>query len=280
MRTPKALLVEVTNRCNADCLICGRRWWTAPLLADMKFTDFKRLLDLSQVRRVCLGQYGEPLLYKRLAAATEYAKAVGCYVWTTTNGQLLDETRGKALLDAGLDKLIVSVDHIDKESYERSRCNLQWETVIGNVDRFRAMRDEGGYATELLVAVTLDRNTPIRADYTRFWDGRVDGVAFSNEVDVSIVEGTLSGGPIKCERPYDHLTVRVDGSVVLCCRDCHMVCSFGNAYLEDPLKIFNSAAFEAVRRAMAKGEDYPAICKGCRGFWADRRPPVRACDSL
>ena len=146
MIKPPALLVEVTNRCNANCRICGRRWWKRGL-GDLDYALYERLVALPYVERVCLGQYGEPTLWPHLVAATALAKRLGRYVWTTTNGQLVDAELTRGLLDAGLDKIIFSIDAIDRETYEHMRPGLQWKTVMGNLDRFKAL----GY-----VYVTLD----------------------------------------------------------------------------------------------------------------------------
>jgi MoaA/NifB/PqqE/SkfB family radical SAM enzyme len=246
----------------------------------MGFDLYRQMIDeLDCVDKVCLGQYGEPLLYPALAAAIAYAKRAGKYVWTTTNAQALDENRSHELLNAGLDKIIFSIDHIDKENFERFRVHLDWESVNANIDRFVQLRNMGHYKTAAVVNVVISPDaTESDDDYRRFWSGRVDGVAFTNEADVSIVTGTAAGNPVNCERPFDHITIRVDGTVVLCCRDCHMVHTFGNVNDAPPLDIFNSENFEFTRARMKEGCGYPAMCNGCRTFWPDYRQPVRAGD--
>ncbi len=99
--------------------------------------------------------------------------------------------------------------------------------------------------------------------------------AITPEADVSPVPGVASGPGVVCERPDEHLTVRADGEVVLCCRDAHMLWRFGNVNDHNPLEIFNSLNFNVTRDAIASGVACPAMCRGCRVHWPDARKPVR-----
>lgn len=275
MIKPTALLVEVTNRCNADCLICGRRFWTREQ-GDMDYRLYQKLVALPSIDRVCLGQYGEPTLWPHLTKAIALAKHHGHYVWTTSNGQLVTEKMAIGFLDTSLDKIIFSVDAIDRVTYERLRPGLSWKTVLANVTRIHTIRERFGYP--MRIAVNVVRTPELKAsddEIRSFWQGRVDGVAITPESDVSPRPGTCSGPPIECERPTDHLTVRWDGELMLCCRDCHGEMLFGDVAAIDPIALYNSDEFNALRKALATGEDYPAICRGCRAHWPDKRDPIR-----
>jgi MoaA/NifB/PqqE/SkfB family radical SAM enzyme len=95
------------------------------------------------VEKVCFGQYGEPTLWPHLADAVALAASLGRYSWTTTNGSLLDNGRAWELLDAGINKVIWSIDAIDPDVYDRVRKNLNWFRVLENLDRFIALRNTG-----------------------------------------------------------------------------------------------------------------------------------------
>jgi MoaA/NifB/PqqE/SkfB family radical SAM enzyme len=53
---------------------------------------------------------GEPMLVKNLPKMVRYLKDRGTYVLFNTNGTVLNERNGRALIDAGLDELRVSLD--------------------------------------------------------------------------------------------------------------------------------------------------------------------------
>ena len=88
-----ALQVEVTSRCTRQCAICPRTV-LAPIWRDGDLGDagWDRLRnDLNLARLVHLQGWGEPLLHPRLLGMVDDAKAAGCDVSITTNGDLLDD---------------------------------------------------------------------------------------------------------------------------------------------------------------------------------------------
>ncbi len=279
---PQALLLDVTRRCNAQCLVCGRRFWPkGTKLVDMPLSLALRLIDLPPIDRVCFGQYGEPLLWPYLARAVKYASTRKLFTWMTTNGQLLHESAATNLLAAGLGKIIISIDALDAAIYETLRPGLSFSKVLRNLETFVALRDR--HQAETTVVVNLVRSSENAQwpddDVRAFFRARgADGVAVTPEIDVSPPrDRTVDGAPIHCERPYEHLTVRADGQLMMCCRDCHDVAGFlGDVRENDPIEIFNGLAMSSIRRALETGVGLPSICVGCRAHFADCRRPIRA----
>ncbi len=111
--TPQTLYVELTTRCNLDCLMCIRHSWDQPP-ATMPAATFAALLD--QLREfatpvsINFSGYGEPLTHPRFWEFLAQTKQAGHRAEMITNGLLLDPPAAERLLDLGLDKLIVSVD--------------------------------------------------------------------------------------------------------------------------------------------------------------------------
>jgi MoaA/NifB/PqqE/SkfB family radical SAM enzyme len=109
-RRLRALQVEVTSRCTRRCAVCprsafGDRW----LEGDLSDAHWHRLCtDLALVDHLHLQGWGEPLLHPNLETMARDAKAVGCKVGTTTNGDLLGDAIGW-LVDGPVDILAVSV---------------------------------------------------------------------------------------------------------------------------------------------------------------------------
>lgn len=279
MVEPVALLLDITRRCNANCRICGRRYWTEKPPPDMPLDLALRLIDLPYIERVKLGGYGEPFLWPHLVAATKRASEQEKYVWTTTNGQLATESKMRALLDAGICKIIFSIDSIRESTYAKLRTNLDLPTVLGNLETAARLRGSSYPARLVVNYVRSVENVTESDESVRAFleDHGADGVCITPEVDVSPLKGTRGGEPIVCERPYIHLTVRADGQLQICCRDGHGdVEGLGSVVDQDPLVLYNAEPFCAIRKALETGEGYPALCQGCRVHFDDRRPPKRA----
>lgn len=135
--------VEPTTWCNLDCVTCFRNAWDTPM---GRMTDETFEAVLASIRHldspplVYFGGIGEPLSHARLVAWIRAVKALGCRAELITNGTLLDAARSRALIEAGLDTLWVSIDGATPESYADVRLGAELPSVIANLERFRDLR--------------------------------------------------------------------------------------------------------------------------------------------
>ena len=61
-----------------------------------------------------------------------------------SNGSLITEEIARGMIDAGLDAINISVDASGKETFERTRVNLKYDDVIGNIRTLARLRAESG----------------------------------------------------------------------------------------------------------------------------------------
>src|SRR6201996_8757480 len=143
---PVCLYLEVTNRCNLLCETCPRTFEDLEAPADMSWSLFTRIVDqVPNVARVVLHGVGEPMMVKNLPKMVRYLKDRGTYVLFNTNGTLLNEKNGRALIDAGLDELRVSLDAANAKSYKAIRGKDFFGRILKNVRAFRALQERGGH---------------------------------------------------------------------------------------------------------------------------------------
>ena len=115
---PVCLYIETTNRCNLLCETCPRTFEDLEPPADMSWQLFIRIVDqFPRIARVVLHGVGEPMMVKALPRMVRYLKDRGTYVLFNTNGTVLNEKNGRALIEADLDELRVSFDAANAESY-------------------------------------------------------------------------------------------------------------------------------------------------------------------
>jgi MoaA/NifB/PqqE/SkfB family radical SAM enzyme len=109
-RPLRALQVEVTSRCTRRCVVCPRTSLEAAWEeGDLTAAAWRRLVpDLRLTEHVHLQGWGEPLLHPALPEWTRRARAAGCTVGLTTNGDLLDGASGW-LLRGDVDRVVVSL---------------------------------------------------------------------------------------------------------------------------------------------------------------------------
>ena len=146
-KPPVCLYLEVTNRCNLLCTTCPRTYAELEPPADMAWELFTRIVDqIPNLSRAVLHGVGEPMLVKNLPQMVRYLKDRGAYVLFNTNGTVLNEKNGRALIEAGLDELRVSLDASTPESYIKVRGKDYFRRILRNVKAFRAMQDREGHA--------------------------------------------------------------------------------------------------------------------------------------
>ena len=142
---PVCLYLEVTNRCNLLCTTCPRTFEDLEPPTDMPWELFTRIIDqVPDLRRAVLHGVGEPMMVRNLPRMVRYLKARGVYVLFNTNGTLLNDTRGLALIEAHLDELRVSLDAAHPQAFEAVRGVDAFDRIVANVRAFTALQRKLG----------------------------------------------------------------------------------------------------------------------------------------
>src|ERR1700729_1718296 len=144
-REPVCLYLETTNRCNLLCTTCPRTYGELEPPADMSWALFTKIVDqLPNIERAVLHGVGEPMLVKNLPRMVRYLKDRGTYVLFNTNGTVLNDKNGRALIEAGLDELRVSLDAANAKSYPAVRGKDYFGRILKNVRAFRELQEREG----------------------------------------------------------------------------------------------------------------------------------------
>jgi radical SAM protein with 4Fe4S-binding SPASM domain len=146
-RLPVCLYLETTNRCNLLCTTCPRTYAELEPPADMSWELFTSIVDqVPDLARAVLHGVGEPMLVKDLPRMVRYLKDRGVYVLFNTNGTVLNARNGRALIEAGLDELRVSLDASNRASFLAVRGADFFDRILRNVRAFREMQEREGHA--------------------------------------------------------------------------------------------------------------------------------------
>jgi len=135
--------IEPTNHCNLECRTCIRHSWNEPI-GEMNPETFARIVDglrgVTPPPGVLFGGLGEPLAHPDIVEMIRQLKSLGCFIELITNGTLLDASRSEKLIDAGLDKLWISLDGATPESYRDVRLGAALPDVLANLKELRRIR--------------------------------------------------------------------------------------------------------------------------------------------
>ena len=144
-RRPVCVYLETTNRCNLLCTTCPRTYEELEPPADMSWALFTSIVDqIPDLQCAVLHGVGEPMLVRNLPRMVRYLKERGSYVLFNTNGTLLNERNGRALIAAGLDELRVSLDAANAKSFRAVRGKDYFARILRNVRAFRALQEREG----------------------------------------------------------------------------------------------------------------------------------------
>lgn len=150
---PLTLVMDVTERCNLRCVMC---YFSG--IDRLRFPPFDRQLSdngnmpvevFEQVAeryfprawRVSLACAAEPLIHSKFA---ELVRIAGRFdvpeLWFPTNLLALTEPKAKAIVDAGVRIVAISMDGTTQQVYERIRVGGKWEMFEKRLDTLNAVR--------------------------------------------------------------------------------------------------------------------------------------------
>jgi MoaA/NifB/PqqE/SkfB family radical SAM enzyme len=130
--------VEVTNRCNAHCVMCPREKTPAQGLMDEAVfrQTVARAVEYGRVESFVIGGLGEPLVHPAIVNFVRIAAQAGLRPSIITNAALLTKEKSQALIEAGLNNLNVSIGGLTPETYESVQRGLRWRQTYTNVLNF------------------------------------------------------------------------------------------------------------------------------------------------
>ncbi|MEJ2201678.1 MAG: radical SAM protein, partial [Desulfuromonadaceae bacterium] len=157
---PAGICIEITNRCNLNCLMCVRRFWDAAAnpLGEMSYELFQRhiLPHLKPYQSVNLQGVGESLLSRNFLPMLRACKERGCETTFITNGVSLQKY-AEEIVAIGVDEIRLSVDgtaamqNIRKFSIDR---------VMAALDALNAVKERQGRARPAVyINYVLTRDT-------------------------------------------------------------------------------------------------------------------------
>ncbi|HVW05077.1 MAG TPA: radical SAM/SPASM domain-containing protein [Vicinamibacterales bacterium] len=265
-RLPDIVQIESTNLCNAKCVFCPRdemhrRQGVMDIDLFKKIVDECAALGITHVR---VHNYGEPFLDKQLVEKVRYAKQRGiAEVGMISNGSLISEDIARGMIEAGLDAINISVDAAGKDVFERTRLNLDYDTVIGNIRTLVRLRQElGKKRPRLILSFVRQDNSADEQAFIREWGAIADKIHIT---DLHNWAGTLherSNVRYPCYRLWQTFTVLWDGRVSLCCADYDGRNVLGDLRTSTIAAVWNSPAYRAVRRQHLDSGG-PEICRSC-----------------
>lgn len=132
---PRMMELFLTSKCNLKCIMCGGEKEKYSL-SDQEFEELLEIFPYLQTLSI---RGGEVFFDNRLNRLLENAKKTKVKLEIITNGLLLNERNIDYLIDTHTN-LAISIDSVNKETYESIRVGATFDKLISNLKLLNDLR--------------------------------------------------------------------------------------------------------------------------------------------
>jgi putative metalloenzyme radical SAM/SPASM domain maturase len=180
---PSKLFIEVTTRCNLQCGMCVKQNGIGGIPeGSMSPETFERLSPVfPHLDSLVLNGIGEPLLHPHLEAFITKAKSLlpeHAWVGFQSNGMAMDDKRAASLVNAGLDRICLSLDTVSDVSFRSIRSGGEMQGIVAafaSLNRARSLRRRD---LKIGIEFVLMRDNLVELPEALRWAGRA-GASFA-----------------------------------------------------------------------------------------------------
>jgi len=151
---PFTASIEPTTSCNLRCPECpsGLRQFSRPT-GKMSLELFQQTVEQLSPGLFYLILYfqGEPFLNPLFFKMVEYAKQKRIYTATSTNAHFLNDNFAEKTVRSGLDRIIISLDGTDQDTYGKYRVGGRLDKVVKGIENLMKWKRELKAATPYVV---------------------------------------------------------------------------------------------------------------------------------
>ncbi len=287
---PYFITIEPSGACNLSCPQCpvGR----GDISRDNKFMDdsiYTSIIDQIKKRSmmVSLNFQGEPLMKENFHEWVMYAANSGLYTMTSTNGQLLSEEVASGLVDSGLNRIIVSVDGTDQETYGRYRVGGRLDKVANGVKALSDARLAAGRKKPLIIIqflvfrYNMHQISRIK-ELGKTWGAdrillKSVQIEYPGQAEALVPHGTrysryeeINGELVlkrplanRCRRIWQTAVITSDAVSVPCCFDKKARYPLGVVTESNLSEIWKNTAYREFRQKLLRDRKKYPICMNC-----------------
>jgi len=287
---PLSLTVEPTNYCNLHCPECptGNNS-TQRKKGYLNVQDYKKIVDSASPWLFYHMVYfqGEPFLHPHIFEMLQYAHQKKIYTCTSTNGHYISNANAQKIIESGLNKIIISVDGITQDTYEKYRQGGELEKVITGIKILSELKRK--YQTknpQIIIQFLVFRFNEHQIKEIKSF-GKTIG---ANKVEIKTAQiepaynklyllpqnrkysrytwtnnQIIIKNPLKnrCFRIWSTLVITWDGKVIPCCFDKDANYCMGHIHKKNLWQIWQSAEFKAFRYKIIKNRKSIKMCNNC-----------------
>ncbi len=262
---PLYIMMEQTYRCNMRCLSCIHAYPELQRkfsfdISCMPWNLYEKVIlegEKNNCPSISTHNNDEPLLVKDLEARIAFAKEHGFMdIIMTTNGIMFNEERIMGVINAGVTRILFSIDALTEETYDSVRVGGDFKKVLWALNKTIEYKKKLG--TNLpIVRVSFAVNSLNRHELKQFIE---EYSTIADYIDIQpyytwknansklIPEDADLVRDFRCNSPWRILIVRGNGDVLPCPNFYGVEVTVGNIYNESLRVIFASDIMKRMRR--------------------------------
>lgn len=277
---PRIFAVELTNFCNLSCLMCPRTFMKRKI-GFMDFSLFKKIMN--QIRGyngyIWLHLFGESLFHPQLGQFITYCSENNIKSCLSTNATVLNEKNSFMILNSRLDHLLLSLDSVTKETYQKIRQGGDFDKTRDNILNFLEFKKKFNRIkpfTEIQIIRMNETESEINT-FKKQWENLADRVfikpfcTWAGQVETiakiakpeHLYRSGRTARRYPCLRLWQDGVVLWNGDFVPCCMDFDGKMVLGNLEREKLDDIWNSAMMKRIRKEHVENNYTNPLCKNC-----------------
>ena len=265
----KQIIIEVTNKCAAKCIMCPREKMIQPLeVMDQKlyekivtdaFNEGIELLDLCG--------YGDVFLDRGLFDKIKFSKKLNpdCKVYISTTGNAMQPKYFDNILKY-VNILKFSIYGTSPEIYKITMGGLGYEKSMRNIHQFLEMDNKKKVYT-IGNFIKLKENQHELKDWINTWEPKLSEVYVwepHNYIDGRKYRDIKNKKQVSCGRPKEGpLNIAVNGKAHVCCFDYNKLMVVGDTKYMSINEIMNSKELKNIQEKHKKNDFSGLICQDC-----------------
>ena len=277
---PRAVQFQTLSTCNAKCVFCPHCQSPEEIphgrMEDALIAKIIAECSHHMVGRISPYLTNEPLMDKRMPAILKSIKKSTLLPVKTkinSNAGLLTDELGKALIDAKLSQLWISVNGYSPETYKESMA-LDFERTMHNINRFLENKKTLN-AKYPRVTVTTIRTKLVEHELEKartYWAERdvkfsihhLDNRTGEDATGNIRPEGERWEKKRNCDLFLKQAYIVENGDMIICCHDWKQSVVVGNIAKTSIREVWNSDRFKGLIYEYYAGKyDNMEICRNC-----------------
>ena len=283
---PLSAGIELTNHCNLRCPECNsgsglmtrNRGYMSVSLFDKIIRELGPFLY-----NMNLYFQGESMMHPEFFLFLDRCRSINTTL--STNGHFLSLENSEKIVRSGLNKLIISLDGMDPETYSSYRVNGNYARVMQGIRNIAETKKRSSSGLKLIIQFLVNRNNEgqIQAvvDFARGVNASLhlksmqivnDGSfeswlpsigrysRYKKETDGYKIRSNL---PDRCLRLWFNPVITWDGKVIPCCFDKNADHEMGDMNKESFKLIWNRPEYRSFRKKVNLSRRSIDICRNC-----------------